>query len=404
MVSKSKALRQLRRTLAQLRDVRGMGTELITVYIPPKYAIAEVSNKLKAEYGQASNIKSKATRDNVQAALSKIVNYLKMFREAPDTGIAIFCGNISKQEGKPDVQLFSLSPHEAISQQFYRCDSTFVLEPLEDMIAAKDSYGLVVMDGRDATIAILKGKNTKIVRHLHSMAHAKIHKGGQSARRFQRLIEEAIEGYYKRIGEAMNEAFLTVPDFRGFIIGGPGPAKDGLVKMAPWNYQLKQLGVLDTGYVDEFGIKELQGKAGDIIAEQEAIKEKKLVDTFLRDIAKGGPAVYGEEAVRKSLDEGKVDTLLLAEGVELKRMKFVCSNGHETRLTGPTELKDIKCPSCDQKASLVQSLDLEEELIEAAEDRGAKTEIISSDTSEGRQFLEGFHGIGALLRYISRQS
>ncbi|MEW6329239.1 MAG: peptide chain release factor aRF-1, partial [Candidatus Micrarchaeota archaeon] len=265
MSEKSKQKYELKKKLRALRGIHGSGTELISVYIPPKYPIAEISAKLRDEFGQASNIKSKSTRKNVQDALEKIIQYLKMFRESPENGIAIFCGNISKEMGKPDIQLFSIVPHEPIGVQFYRCDSSFALEPLEEMLAATDTYGLVVLDGREATLATLRGKQTKILRRLNSTAHSKLHgKGGQSARRFQRIIEESIEKYYVRVGEAMDEAFLNIQNFKGVIVGGPGPTKENFLRMKPFNYQMKILGCLDTGYTDEFGIRELTDKASEI--------------------------------------------------------------------------------------------------------------------------------------------
>ncbi len=285
---KSKQIYELKRQLKFLKGIRGSGTELISLYITPNSAVFDASNKLKEEYGQAGNIKSKQTRTNVQEALMKIIQHLKTFRTAPPNGLAIFCGNISREPGRPDIRLFALEPHEPLRAAFYRCDSTFVLEPLEEIISIKDTYGLIVMDGREATIATLRGKSTVILRRLHSTAHAKIRKGGQSARRFERLIEESIELYYKRIGAAMDEIFVGMPNLRGIIVGGPGPAKEDFVKMSPFNYQLKVLGVLDTGYTEEYGVKELTDKSDSIIMEQETIREKKLVDSFVRQWCRAG--------------------------------------------------------------------------------------------------------------------
>jgi len=204
MSEKSKARYEMKKKLKELSNIPGSGTELISVYIPPRYPIAEVSNKLKAEYGQASNIKSKSTRKNVLDALEKIINYLKMFREPPENGIAIFGGNISKEQGKPDIQLFSISPPEPIHVQLYRCDSSFFLEPLQDMLEAKDVYGLVVMDGREATLAVLKGKQTKIVRRLNSTAHSKLHgKGGQCVD--ESTLIQLADGRVVKIGELKDE-------------------------------------------------------------------------------------------------------------------------------------------------------------------------------------------------------
>jgi peptide chain release factor subunit 1 len=38
-------------------------------------------------------------------------------------------------------------------------------------------------------------------------------------------------------------------------------------------------------------------------------------------------------------------------------------------------------------------------MMEKAQGTGAKTKIISTDTPEGEQFLKGFGGVGAILRY-----
>lgn len=398
MSEKSKLRYELRKQLKALHEIRGSGTELISVYIPPGYPISEVSNKLKAEYGQAENIKSKSTRSNVTGALEKIIHYLKMFNKPPENGMAIFAGNVSTVPGKPDLKIFSLSPHEPIAVQTYRCDSSFFLDPLDNLIAAKDSYGLVVMDGREATVAILNGTQTRIIKRLNSTAHAKIHKGGQSANRYQRLIEEAIEKYYVRIGEAMDMAFVGQHGLKGVIVGGPGPAKDGLMKMHPWNYQIKILGVVDTGYTDEYGIREVQEKSAPLIAEQEAVREKKLVDAFIKEVVQGGLAAYGEKDVREALEAGKVDTLLVSEQIDWKRVSFKCSScGQEIdRLMREPKEEDHECGG---KLRIQSVKEVAEELLELAEQTGVKIEMVSSYSVEGNQFLTGFYGIGAFLRY-----
>ncbi|MEM3030541.1 MAG: peptide chain release factor aRF-1 [Candidatus Micrarchaeia archaeon] len=399
VVEKSKELFELRKQLKFLKGLRGSGTELISLYIPPKYPLAEVTGKLREEYGQAGNIKSKSTRTNVQAALEKIMGHLKMYREPPANGMAVFCGNVSKVEGKPDVRLFAIVPPEPLGVQFYRCDSAFVLEPLEGMLAAKEAYGLVVLDGRDATIALLTGKTTRVVKRLHSMAHAKLHgKGGQSARRYQRIIEEEIETYYKRVGESMDEAFLGVQNLKGIIVGGPGPAKDSFLKARPFNYQLKILGVVDTGYTDEYGLREVLEKSGEIIAEQELIKEKALLDRFMKEVTGEGLATYGEKEVREALQSGKAELLLVSEGLELKRVKMKCSNcGQEVeRIT--TEEKE-EAHACGGKLEVKEAVNIGEELVALAEEKDIPIEMISTDTAEGVQFLKGFYGVGAFLRY-----
>ncbi len=397
---KSKEVYEFKKQLRALEGFRGRGTELISVYITPGYQISDIMGKLKEEAGQASNIKSAGTRKNVQDALSKIISYLKTFKEPPKTGIAIFCGNVSDIEGKQDLQLFSIVPPMPLHVQFYRCESVFVLEPLQELVEHEGAYGLVVMDGKEATIAVLRGKHIKVLKQVHSTAHAKTHKGGQSSARFGRLREEGIEWFHERIAEAM-ASFLEVKNFKGVIVGGPGPAKEDFLRDAKLNYQLKVLATVDTGYTDEYGLREVLEKAGDVIAEQEMIVEKKMIAEFLRDASRGGPVVYGYETTRQAVENNQAKTLLVSENQNLYRHELTCGNcGFKKTITSTNSAHEEDCSECKSgKLKSPAGKDLINELIGLAEDRGVPVEMISTETNEGSQFLGTSNGIGAFLRY-----
>lgn len=394
----SKEFYEFKKQLAALQKFRGRGTELISVYVTPKYPISEITGKLRDEYGQASNIKSAGTRNNVQAALDKIITYLKGFKEPPKNGVAIFCGNISETEGRPDIQLYSLVPPVPLPVQFYRCESQFVLEPLIELVETTSTYGLVVMDGKEATVAILKGKSIKVLKQIHSTAHSKTHKGGQSASRFARLREEGIEFFYERIGEAM-ASFLEAKNFKGVIVGGPGPAKENFVKSAPFNYQLKILGVVDTGYTDEYGLREVLEKSQEIISEQEAIQEKKLLDAFMREVSREGLSAYGYEAALQAVESNQAKQLLVSEGMELYELKLVCSQCAKVkRIHSSLQAHEEQC-DCGGKLRPESHRDLLTNLIGIAEERGIAVAMVSRETAEGQQFYSTFNGIGVFLRY-----
>jgi len=396
---RTKALYQLKRQLDHLKNMRGTGTELISTYIAAGQAIHETSNKLKEEAGQASNIKSKSTRKNVTDALERIIHHLKSYGNvSPETGVAIFCGNVSDNPARTDIELFTVFPPEPLTISLYRCDSRFFLEPLERTVDNKDTYGMVVMDGRECTLATLRGTNINILRRLNSTAHSKIRKGGQSARRFERLIEESIEYYYKRIGEAMDQYFVT--GNKGILVGGPGPAKEDFVKMSPFNYQIKVLGKpIDTGYTDEQGLRELMAKCGDIIHAQEANKEKQLIDKFIKEVVSGGLAIYGEANVRAALESKQASMLLISEGLKWTRYHVRLQDGEERFINKRAEEDAPKQTADGQNLSVLSKVDLADNLIELADSTNTKTEIISTDTSEGAQFFQSFYGMGAFLRY-----
>jgi len=220
-----------------------------------------------------------------------------------------------------------------------------------------------------------------------------------SARRYERLIEESIELYYKRIGEAMDRYFVNT--IKGVIIGGPGPAKEDFVKMSPFNYQIKVLGVVDTGYTDEYGVREVLAKSADIISEQEAVKEKALVERFIKEVVSGGLATYGEREVRRALETRQASQLLVSESLPYKRVKLVDTTTGEAQFVttkSPQELEE-KIRSIGGSVKVESEIPLADDLIDLAEQQGIEIHVISSDTAEGAQFLGSFYGIGAFLRY-----
>ncbi len=404
MSQHSKEMYEFKKQLKALRDFQGKGTELISLYIGPNMQISDFTAKLRDEFGQASNIKSKTTQKNVQGAIERVMQYLKVLgHKAPPSGIAIFAGNISEQEGKSDIQLFSIFPPQPLTTSFYRCESSFQIVPLEEMLEQIGSYGLVVLDGKEATVAILKGKSYKVIRTLTSTAHQKVMKGGQSAARFQRIHEEVVEVYYKRIGEAM-DAFLEQKNFKGVIVGGPGPAKEDFMRLKPFNYQLKVLGVVDTGYTDEFGIREILEKSADLIHEQEAIKEKKLLGDFMRAVSTDGLATYGYAEIKEALEKNQIAKLLVTEDMDLHLLKISClqcGNEEEKVYEGNMHTVDseLKCSKCNSKCRLLSEKDLLTELQDIAAAKGVEIEMVSQETVEGEQFFATFHGLGAFLRY-----
>ena len=150
---------KLERLIEELASYRGRHTELVTDYVPAGYSILLSAKQVDQEAGTASNIKSKSTRENVIEALGKISRQLKQFKQTPKNGLAVFCGNVSEVEGKPDIKLWSLEPPIPINMKTYRCDQKFVLEPLLEILEAREVYGLIVMDRREATLGVLEGKS-----------------------------------------------------------------------------------------------------------------------------------------------------------------------------------------------------------------------------------------------------
>jgi len=393
-----------KKKLKKLAEFHGRGTEMITVYIPPATNRSSVMNQLTEEISQSSNIKSPSTRKNVQGALRKIINFLKQIDfKIPKNGMVVFAGNVSETEGRIDIKLFTVRPIKELRTKLYWCDSAFHLEPLKEMAKPSKAYGLITIDKNEATIGLLTGKKYEIIGHFTSGYSGKFRAGGQSAHRFERLREEAEHEFYKRISEKANAAFLPKEKIlEGIIVGGPGMTKTFFVEAGLIDHRLKKkvLGMIDTSYTDESGIRELVHKSEDLLKDTDLMKEKTLLNKFLTELAKDGLATYGEKQVMKALELGQVDKLLVSEDIEWTVYKIRDLNTNEDEIVidkegnfNPNSYKG------NTPIEVIEEVDYLDYMIETAEETSAKIEVVSTETAEGEQFYSGFGGIGAMLRY-----
>jgi peptide chain release factor subunit 1 len=393
------------RELEAIEKAEGRGTELISVYVPPDRQISDVANYLRQEYSQASNIKSKTTRKNVLAALESILQRLKSYRRAPPHGVVFFVGHKQVGADKTEMVQFVVEPPEPVPAFLYRCDSAFHTAPLKEMLREKDTYGLLVLDQGEATLGLLRGKRIEVIKNVQSLVPRKHRMGGQSARRFERLHEEAVHEFFKKVGDLMTEAFLGIEDLRGILVGGPGYTKESFVHADYVHHELKKVilpALLDTGYTDESGLRELVEKARDVLADLDLMREKQLVQDLMNEIKKedGGLAVYGEAEVRRALELGAVETLLVSEGLRKERLKLRCPEcGFAATRTAEDNERETACPECGAETTVETREDIIEELTRVAADYGTKVELISKDSEEGTLLVKAFGGLAGILRY-----
>ena len=118
----------LKKIVHELKHQRAAHTEFVSVYIHQEYDLTKIINHLAEEQGTASNIKSAATRKNVQTALEKMIQHLRNFKKTPPNGLAVFSGNTAATEGKQDFRVWSIEPPIPLNTRIYRCDKTFVIE------------------------------------------------------------------------------------------------------------------------------------------------------------------------------------------------------------------------------------------------------------------------------------
>lgn len=405
---------KLNKMINKLGNISGHGTELVSVYIPPRKPIYEIISQLKNEAGTASNIKSDLTRNHVQDALSRTIEHLKLYKEPPENGLVIFCGAIptGKGIGTEKIEIYSVEPPKPIQINLYRCDDHFWIDHLKDMMKDDKVIGILSLDTQEAGIGILTGDRWEVVESLTSGVAGKHRQGGQSARRFERLRDNELNEYYHRVADYAQKIFIDEYNVKGLIIGGPGPTKDGFLKEEYLDYRLQNnvIAVLDSSYSGSEGVREIIDKVNEqgIMAEYRSMEEKKIVKNFMSEVYTGkGLGIYGIFDVINSLKNGYADLVLVTDDITYLRLEIKCNKCQsiQEKFIERNEFMSIKhelisrpCPNCGS-----QDLEsVEQDIIEYLEDLsimvGARLEVISGKTEEGAQ-LASLGKLGAILRF-----
>jgi peptide chain release factor subunit 1 len=399
--------------LERLAAREGRGTELVSLYVPYGRQVSEVVSMLNNEYGTASNIKSNTTRKNVQDAITRVTQRMKMFKKVPENGLVLFCGAIPQNgPGSEKIELYIISPPEPIQVYLYRCDARFHTEYLQEFLKEKETFGIIVLDASDAVFATVRGKRLEVVKQITSGIPGKFKAGGQSARRFDRQREAKMQEFFNRVGEHADEIFLPIENLKSILLGGPGPTKYDFEKGNYLQYTLKDkiVATVDTSYVNDRGVEEVVDKSEDILRRIRYVEEKKVMQKFLREIGQDtGLATYGEDDVRRYLNNGIVDTLLLSEDLENVRVTVKCgscdySKEETMKLHQVAEFEQkthgSACPKCSiPTLAVTETKELIDELAETAELAGTDVEVLSGDTEEGQMLKKSFGGVAAILRY-----
>lgn len=351
---------QKKKLLKTLRDAKGNGTSMISLIIPPKDQLSKVNKMLVDEYGTASNIKSRVNKQSVLGAITSAQHKLKCYARVPPNGLAIFVGTL---DGDRRVS-YGIEPVKPINTSLYLCDSRFHVEDLLRQFEDESCYGFVVMDGSGCLFATLSGGTKNILQTISVDLPKKHGRGGQSALRFARLRMEKRYNYVKKVAELCNTLFARE---EGYVFAGAADFKNELRAcdiLLP-RIRDKIIKVVDTNYGGENGLNQAIDMTKDVLKDLKLTKEKEVLQRFFLEIATNTHKyVFGPETIRY-LEMQVIDTLIVCEEIDLL---------HNDE------------PFIDFIADHYKEMNI-------------NLHFVSSRTPEGEQFVQGFGGIGGILRY-----
>lgn len=363
---------------------------------------------LAEEFGTASNIKSRVNRLSVLSAITSTQQRLKLYNKVPPNGLVVYCGEIITAEGKERKINIDFEPFKPINTSLYLCDNKFHTEALSELLESDQSFGFIIMDGNGALFGTLSG-NTREIRQKFSVDLPKKHgRGGQSALRFARLREEKRHNYVRKVSEVAVQNFITNDkvNVAGLILAGSADFKNDLNQSDLFDprLQTKVIKIVDVSYGGENGFNQAIELSGETLSNVKFIQEKKLINKYFDEISQDtGKVCYGVEDTLKALDAGAAETLIVFENLEITRWTLKSSEGAEVILhTNKIQEQDrtqFMDKETGQEMEVVDQMPLLEWLAEKYRDFGATLEFVSDRSSEGNQFVKGFGGIGAILRY-----
>jgi len=399
---------RIKKLIQSLDNARGNGTSMISLIIPPKDQVSRVSKMLGDEYGTASNIKSRVNRLSVLSAITSTQQRLKLYSNIPDNGLVIYCGTILTDEGKEKKVSIDFEPFKPINTSLYLCDNKFHTEPLKALLESDQKFGFIVMDGQGTLYGTVSGNTREILHKLVVDLPKKHGRGGQSALRFARLRLEKRHNYVRKVAEVATQLFITndMPNVAGLVLAGLADFKTDLSQSDMFDARLKAviLAIVDVSYGGENGFNQAIELAADNLSGVKFIHEKKLLTTFMEELARDtGKYSMGIKETLHALEMGAVETLIVYENLDCQR--YVLKNTakgiekivHLTKEQAQNPIH-FKGPQGEELEVASNQL-LVEWFADNYKAYGAKLEFITNKSQEGAQFVKGFGGVGGLLRY-----
>ncbi|EPX73208.1 translation release factor eRF1 [Schizosaccharomyces octosporus yFS286] len=402
---------KIRRLVKQLVNCHGNGTSMITLIIPPREQISRISSMLAEEYGTASNIKSRVNRLSVLSAITSTRERLKLYNKVPPNGLVIYCGEVMMEGNKTRKLNIDFEPFKPINTSQYLCDNKFHTEALAELLETDQRFGFIVMDGHQTLYGMVSGSAREVLQKFTVDLPKKHGRGGQSALRFARLREEKRHNYVRKVAENAVQHFITEDkaNVAGLILAGSADFKTELGQSDLFDQRLqsKIIRTVDVSYGGEAGFNQAIELSADTLANVKFVQEKKIIQKFFDEISLDtGKYCFGVVDTMNALQEGAVEMLLIYADLDMTRYEFRNSEGNTVvnYMTKEQEEGDktnsyLLDKETGAEMELVNTMALSEWLAEHYKDYGANLEFVSDRSQEGMQFVKGFGGIGAIMRY-----
>ncbi|MEA2386553.1 MAG: hypothetical protein QOJ22_727 [Thermoleophilaceae bacterium] len=289
-------------------------------------------------------------------------------------GLAVFCS------GENDLFEVIRLPR-AVQSEVVISDSPFI-EPLVDLISG--TWCILLCNRR--TARVFRGSSDRIeevARLTSEDVLSQADAGGLSQPRYERGQDEEVHRHLKRVGELLHRRFRRAR-FDHLLVGSPEELTSEVEKVLHPDIQKRLAGRLTVDVENTAGDAVLEA-ARPLIEEHERQAERAALDRVKQGVGSGGRGVAGLDDVLGSLNERRVELLLIEERFQMPgKVCPQCGSLYPQNVAA--------CPADESPTESYD--DIVEEAVELAVSQSADV-IITRHHDD----LEQLGGVGAVLRF-----
>jgi len=325
-----------------------------------------------------------------------------LYNEIPENGLVVFCGFKITKDGKERKVTFHFNPFKPIAKSlYYCCDNKFHTEDLIDLLFDEDVFGFIVIDGNGNTLfGIVKGSHRQVLRKI-SVNLPKKHG------RWCQFDQQKRYNYVEKVTEIALQLFVSsgqVPCVEGIVLAGSEVSKTELIESDLFDPRLTKIIIqmVNLSYGGQIGFNYVIDLLANILGLTKVVKEKQLLQRYMDEISKDmGMFCFMVEDTIKALELGAVEDLIVWKSLDLNRILL---RDVKTKEETVVYMSDEEQQSKENIFSHLE-VDLELELIDVTpivewlayhyKDYRCNLNFVSNGS---RQFIEGFGGIGGILK------
>ncbi|WP_276254448.1 Vms1/Ankzf1 family peptidyl-tRNA hydrolase [Halomontanus rarus] len=386
---------ELHERIETVVDATAERDELVTLSIPADDSLGSARERVETEHASADYIDSDEASTHLTDALERVRRTLHEYEELPDNGLVVYAGVL---DGDITDFVFDDLPSPVEDEVFVQSNE-FDTDPLD--VAADDAptYGLLVVERGGAVLGWLEDDRVVLEETHDSDVMGKARAGGQSEGRFERERERQAEEFYDTVADAAARTFLDDPsatassaeaeelreqkrsangesddttdtddDSRidGLLVGGTTVTAEQFLEEADLDHRLEErlVGPFSVEYASEQGLRQLVENAEDHLEDAQHARARETLERFFTELQADGEgetaATYGREEVDRALEFDAVETLLVAETLDVEEIR---------------------------------------ELEERVTDAGGECLVVSTGFEAGQRLEQAFGGVAALLRF-----